>query len=105
MKHEGDGYVNCNWCTWNNPQKIDNRIRRLKNQKTKRDYQDYCISKIRQNTEKNPGDLRRLALTQTTAKTLNNAGMKDSQGSEIKETESLLYAAKNNTLRTNHKKM
>ena len=34
MEHESDGDTNCNWCTWNNPQRIDIRTRRLRNQKT-----------------------------------------------------------------------
>ena len=39
--------------------------RRLRNQKVNRGYPDYCIVKISQNTEESPGDLRRLAVTQT----------------------------------------
>ena len=30
MEHEGDSDTNCNWCTWNNPQRTDKEIRRLK---------------------------------------------------------------------------
>ena len=25
MEREVDGDANCNWCTWNNPQRIDKR--------------------------------------------------------------------------------
>ena len=35
------------------------------NKRTSRNHPDYCIAKIDQNTEKSPGDLRRLAVTQT----------------------------------------
>ena len=23
MEHDGDSDTNCNWCTWNNPERID----------------------------------------------------------------------------------
>ena len=39
--------------------------RKLGNQRTSRYYPEYRIIKIGQNTEKSPGDLRRLAVTQT----------------------------------------
>ena len=29
MEHEGDGDTNCNWCTWNNPQKIGKETKEL----------------------------------------------------------------------------
>ena len=50
---------------WNNPQRIDKGTRRLRNQRTSRDYLDYSIIKIGQNTERSPGDLEGLAVTQT----------------------------------------
>ena len=37
---------------------------RVENRKTNRDRPNYSIVKIGQNTEKSPGDLRRLAVTQ-----------------------------------------
>ena len=57
----------CNWYTWNNPHRIDQGARRLRNQS--RDHLDYNIINIGQNTEKSPGDLRRLAVTQTLVRT------------------------------------
>ena len=45
----------CNWCTWNNPLRIDKRSRRLKNRRTNREHPDNGIIKIGQNTEKSPG--------------------------------------------------
>ena len=58
-KHEGDCDTYCNWCTW--------KTRRLRNKRTSRDP-DYSITKIGQNTEKSPEDLRTLAVTQTQVK-------------------------------------
>ena len=45
------------------PQKIGKGTGRLENKKTRRDYPDFSITKISQNTEKSYGDLRRLAVT------------------------------------------
>ena len=59
MEHEGDGNTNCNWCTWNNPQRISKGSGRFGNKRKR-----LSISKISQNTGKSPGDLRRLAVTQ-----------------------------------------
>ena len=58
MKHEGDGNTSFNW---NNPLRICKECRRLRNQRT--DHPEYMIIKISQNTEKSPGDLRRLTVT------------------------------------------
>ena len=63
MEHERDGNTNCIWRTLNNPRGIDNGTGRLGNKKTSRDHSDYSIIKIDQNTEKNSGDLNRLAVT------------------------------------------
>ena len=68
MKHEGNGDTNCYWCTWNNPQRLGKGPRKLRNQRTSGDHANYSIIKIGQNTEKSPGDLRRLAITQTSEK-------------------------------------
>ena len=64
MEHEDDSDTNCNWCTWNNPQRIDKWIGRLRNKKTSTDHPDYCIIKISKDTEKSHGDLKRLAVAQ-----------------------------------------
>ena len=59
--------------------------------------QNYCNFDNGQNTEKSPGDMRRLAVTQT------NTHVKNSKGGHIKrEKEYLLVAAQNNAIRTNH---
>ena len=68
MEHEGDCYNSCNWCTWNDPQRVSKGTRRLGNQRTRRDHPDNCIIKIGQNTEKSPEYLRGLAVTQSLVK-------------------------------------
>ena len=55
MGHEGDIDAKWNWCTWNN----------LTKKRTSENHPYYSIIKIDQNNEKSPGDLRRLAVTQT----------------------------------------
>ena len=40
----------------------------LGNKRTSRDHSNYNITEIGQNTEKSPGDLRRLTITQTPVK-------------------------------------
>ena len=62
MEYEGDSDTCCNWCTWNNPQKIDKETRKLRNPRKRRGHPDNKIIKIAQNTENCPGDLRRLAV-------------------------------------------
>ena len=57
MEYEGDGNTNCNWCAWNNPQRLGKGTRRFVSKKTVGDHPDYSIIKIGQNTEKSPADL------------------------------------------------
>ena len=64
MGREGDRDTNPDWYTWNNLQGTGHKTGRLGNKRTSRDHPDYSIIKIGQNTEKSPGDLRRLAITQ-----------------------------------------
>ena len=45
-----------------NPQRIDEENNKLRNQGTKRDHPHDSITKIDLNTEKSPGDLKRLAV-------------------------------------------
>ena len=68
VEHESDGYTNCNWYPWSSHQRIGTRTGGLGNNGTSGDYPNYGISEIGQNTEKGPGDLRRLAITQTLVK-------------------------------------
>ena len=46
MGHKGDSDTNCNWCTWNNPQRSDKRKWRFGNKWTSGDHLDYSIIKI-----------------------------------------------------------
>ena len=63
MEHEDDGDTNCSWCTWSNLQRIGKGTGRLTNKRKHGYHPDYII-KIDQNTEKSPGDLKRLVVTQ-----------------------------------------
>ena len=60
MEHESDVYTDCNWCSWYIHQSIGTRTGRLGNKRTSGEHPNYSIMKISQNTEKSPGDLRRL---------------------------------------------
>ena len=65
MEHESNGDTNCNWCTWYSHQRTDNGTGGLGNKRMSRYHPNNSIIKISQNTEKSPGNLRRLAITQT----------------------------------------
>ena len=65
MEHEGDGDTDCNWCAWNNSKSIDKGIGRLENKGVSGDNSVNRIVKIGPYTEKNSGDLRIFAVTQT----------------------------------------
>ena len=67
-EHEGDGDANCSWCTWNGPQELGEGSGEIENQWKNQDPLDSSIANVGQNTEKNPGDLRRLAITQILVK-------------------------------------
>ena len=49
-------------------QRIDKGTGGLGNKRTNGDHPNYCIIEIGQNTEKSPGDLRRLVVTKTPVK-------------------------------------
>ena len=68
MDHDSNGNINCNWYARNNPQRLDKKTKKFRNQRTSEDPPDYSIFKIAQNTEKSPGDLRRLTVIQTSVK-------------------------------------
>ena len=65
MEHEGDGDISCGLSNRNKLQWIGKATGRLGNKETSEDHPAYSIIKIGQITEKSPGDLRRLAVTQT----------------------------------------
>ena len=61
-------YTNCNWCFLYSHQRINKGTVGLGSKRTSGDNPNYGITEIRQNTEKSPGDLRRLAVAQTPVK-------------------------------------
>ena len=64
MEHESDGDITCNWHARYCHQWIGTGTGELGNKRS-RYHPNYSIVEISQNTEKSPGDLRRLAVTQT----------------------------------------
>ena len=52
------------WCSWYSHQRIGTRTGGLGNNGTGGDCPNYSIAEISQDTEKSPGDLRILAVTQ-----------------------------------------
>ena len=65
MEHETNGDITCNWCARRSNQRIVTGTGGSENKRTSGDHPNYKIVDISQNTEKSPGDLRRLALNQT----------------------------------------
>ena len=65
-----DGDTYCNWLTRYSYQRIDAGTGRHGYNKTSRDHGNYTSVEITQITKKGPGDLRRLAVTQTQWKTI-----------------------------------
>ena len=68
MEHEGDDYTNRDWCLWYSHKKIIKGTGRLGCWRTRGDYTNYNIIENDQNTEKSPGDVRRLTVTHTSVK-------------------------------------
>ena len=63
-EHESNSYR----CSWYNHQKFGQRTGGLQNKKTSEEDSNYKIAAIGQNTEKSPGDLRRLVVTHSPVK-------------------------------------
>ena len=80
MEHETDVDSDCNRCTWNKRLGISKETERLWNKRTNGYHRGNCFIKIDQNTEKSPGNLRRLAVTQTQ---VINHGVKNSQENKL----------------------
>ena len=62
--------TDCDWCSWYSHQRIYKGTERLENKSTSGDHPNYSIIEIGQNTEKSPGDLKRLAVTQISVRNL-----------------------------------
>ena len=67
MEHKSDAYINCKWCYWHSHQRIGKATGGHGNKKTRGDNSNNSLIEIGQNTEKSPGDLRRL-VTETLVK-------------------------------------
>ena len=68
MEHESDNYTNRDWWFWYSQQRIIKRAEGLQGRRTSGYHLNYNIIENSQNTEKSPGDLKRLAVTQTPVK-------------------------------------
>ena len=62
--NESNDYTNCNWRSLYSHQRINKGTGGLENTRRSGDHPNNCIIEIGQNTEKNPGELRRLAVSQ-----------------------------------------
>ena len=81
MEHESDLDTNCNWCSLYSHQRINKETGGLGNKRTSGYRPNYCIIENSQNTKMSPGDLRKLAVTQTPVKDHQlNADVKNSKG-------------------------
>ena len=68
MEHEGNNYTKREWCLWYSPQRIMKGVGGLRNKRMGGDHPYYNIIENGQNTEKNAGELMRLAVTQPPVK-------------------------------------
>ena len=68
MDHEVDNYTNRDWCFRHSYQRIIKGAIGLGNKRTSEDHPNYYNIENGQNTEKSPGDLKRLIVTQTPVK-------------------------------------
>ena len=69
MKYESGRDTIYDWCAWNSPQRLDKENGKVGNQRTKQKHPNYCFVTIKQKSEKIPGDLSGLAITQTPSNT------------------------------------
>ena len=67
-EHESDGYANCNWCYWYSHQRIGTKTRRHGYNGMSGKHPNYSLTESGHNTEKSPGDLKRLVITQNPVK-------------------------------------
>ena len=68
MDHESVGVTNCDWCFWHSDWMIIKGPGGFGSWRTDRDHPNDSIIDDGQNTEKSPGDLRSLDVTQTPVK-------------------------------------
>ena len=65
VEHTSDNYTSCDWCSWYSYERVLKGIVGLENNGTSVDHPHDHILENDQNTEKNPGDLRILAVIQS----------------------------------------
>ena len=63
MKHEGGNYTNRDWCFWYSHQRVIKATGGLEGKRTSGDHTHNSIIENGKNTEKRPGDFKRLAIT------------------------------------------
>ena len=68
MEHKGENYTNCDRCFWQGNKRIIKGPGRFRSWRLSGDHPNNSIVENGQNTEKSPGDLRRLAVTQSPMK-------------------------------------
>ena len=65
MEDDDDGGTTYDWCTLKDSQRLSKRAGEVENRRTSRDPPNYWTVDVNLNTEKNPGHLRRLAVSET----------------------------------------
>ena len=75
VEHESDGDINCNWCSYNSHQRINQGTGGLGKKRSSGNHLNYCFIEIGQNIKKSRGDLRRLAVTHLCERPSVNAGV------------------------------
>ena len=68
IEHEGDNCTNRDWCFWYSNKRISKGTGGPRGWRTSRNHPNYSIIENGQNTEKCPGDLKRLSVTKTPVK-------------------------------------
>ena len=68
LEHPGENYTNCDWCFWYSNKRIFKGTGGLRSWQLRGDHPNDSIIENIQHTEKSPGDLRRLPVTQTPVK-------------------------------------
>ena len=68
VEHKSGGFTNCNWCSCYSHQLTNTRTGVLGNKRTSGDHPNYLIIEIGHNTEKSPGDMGILIVTETLEK-------------------------------------
>ena len=80
MEHEGYSATNFDWCSCYRHQKIGPGAGGVRNKRKHRDHPTTSFLRSAKNTEKNPGDLKKICcLSNSNVKLSSNAGVKNFQ--------------------------